>query len=90
MKDRLFSYCFLCAIFLFVATGLSSCTSDSQTEDGYNNIKQSFENMKGSYEGRAVMSDNSNRLTIRISRERQKVSVTRRRSTVSVCPACRH
>lgn len=67
MKNRLFSYCFLCAIFLFVATGLSSCTSDSQTEDGYNNIKQSFENMKGSYEGMAVMSDNSNQSTIDVT-----------------------
>ena len=71
MKNRLFSYCFLCAIFLFVATGLSSCTSDSQTEDGYNNIKQSFENMKGSYEGTAVMNDNSNHSTLDFTIDQQ-------------------
>lgn len=61
----------LCATSFGVATGLSSCSSDSQTEDNWNNISQNFENMKGAYEGTAIMNDNSNHQTLNFTIDQQ-------------------
>lgn len=56
---------------VLVLTGFPACTNDSQTGDNWNNITQSFENMKGSYEGTAVMNDNSQRQTIHFTIDQQ-------------------
>ena len=71
MKKDIIMFLVLCATSFGVATGLSSCSSDSQTEDNWNNISQNFENMKGAYEGTAIMNDNSNHQTLNFTIDQQ-------------------
>ncbi len=77
LKKRLYLFAILCVEILGVVFVLSSCSDDSQAEDGHNYITNAFESMKATYEGTATMNDNSSRQTVDFTIDKQANVVVR-------------